>query len=170
MFKKGDWIIYGSSGVCQVEDIGAPDWAEDSQRQYYKLAPLYDAGTIHIPVDTDVFMRPILTKQEAQELVARIPEICADPCEPCDPRALAEHYREFLQSHACEDLAQLIKIIYEKGQDLARHGKKPGKTDQQYRKRAEDLLNGELAVALGIPVEDVSEYIRRAAEGETVGL
>ena len=43
-------------------------------------------------------------------------------------------------------------------------GKKPGKTDIQYRKRAEELLHEELAVALGIPVEQVKDYIARSVE------
>ena len=37
--------------------------------------------------------------------------------------------------------------------------KKAGKTDLEYRKKAEMLLYEELGVALGIPFEEVKEYI-----------
>lgn len=59
---------------------------------------------------------------------------------------------------------QLIKSVYSKNQALAGSGKKPGKTDQEYMKRAEGLLHGELAVALEIPVDQVEEYIRSRVE------
>ena len=43
-------------------------------------------------------------------------------------------------------------------------GKKPGKTDMQYRKRAEELLYEELAVALDMPVDQVQSYITHSVE------
>lgn len=161
MFHKGDWIIYGSSGVCKVEEIGTPAWSPVSGRLYYKLTPAFDIGTISIPVDTQVFMRPILTRQQALDLIARIPDICAEQECPCGSRELAGHYRAFFESHACEDLVQLIKTIYQKGRKLAGQGKKPSKTDQQFRKRAEQLLHSELAIALGVPLEEVPQFIQR---------
>ena len=36
----------------------------------------------------------------------------------------------------------------------------------RYMRRAEELLHGELAVALGIPKEDVKEYITKSVEEE----
>ena len=56
---------------------------------------------------------------------------------------------------------QLIKGIYEKGKHA-----KLGVVDQRYMKRAEDLLYGELAVALGIERDEVLPYIRRVVDGE----
>ena len=35
-----------------------------------------------------------------------------------------------------------------------------GQMDQRYMKRAEDVLYGELAAALDIPMEEVPDYIR----------
>ena len=74
---------------------------------------------------------------------------------------LAEHYRTFLQTHECEDLIRLIKTVYRKSKKLVQNGKKPGKTDQQYRKRAEELLHEELSVALGISFDEVPAYIEQ---------
>ena len=74
---------------------------------------------------------------------------------------LAEHYRTSLQTHECEDLIRLIKTVYRKSKKLVQNGKKPGKTDQQYRKRAEELLHEELSVALGISFDEVPAYIEQ---------
>jgi len=63
-----------------------------------------------------------------------------------------------LQSHDCEELVQLIKTVYAKSR---RHGRRVSQVDQRYRKRAEELLNSELSVALGIPLKEVPAYINQ---------
>ena len=40
-------------------------------------------------------------------------------------------------------------------------GRQPGKVDARFRKRAEELLYGELSVALGIPQDSVPQYIHQ---------
>ena len=69
-----------------------------------------------------------------------------------------EHYQAALQSHDCEELVQLIKTVYAKSR---RHGRRVSQVDQRYRKRAEELLNSELSVALGIPLKEVPAYINQ---------
>ena len=64
MFQKGDYIIYGNTGVCQVKDICIPDGisSDSNDKLYYRLAPVYGSGTIYIPVDTSIYMRPVLSR------------------------------------------------------------------------------------------------------------
>lgn len=75
MYQKGEYIIYGNTGVCRVEDVAVPDNIPIKEKGalYYKLSPVYGAGSIYIPVDTEVFMRPVLTKAQANELIDKIP-------------------------------------------------------------------------------------------------
>lgn len=166
MFQVGELILYGNTGVCRVEAIGQPGSAAyaDKNKEYYTLAPVFGDGVIYAPVDTTVFMRPILSKEQAMELIHRIPDIQAEPFATRDQRALSEHYRHFFETHQCEDLIHLIKDIYVKGQSLAQQGKKVGSTDQQYMRRATNLLHGELAVALDISIDDVEEFIKKEIE------
>lgn len=170
MYQKDDLVVYGNTGICRVAEVGRPKDLPgvDESRLYYKLVPIRSAGTIYTPVDTGVFMRLALTKEEADELIEKIPDIPEDSYECRDPRMLADHYRTSLQAHTCEELVCLIKTVYFKSQNLVEKGKKPGKTDQQYRKRAEELLHEELSVALGIPFDDVPAYIEeRVSDMET---
>lgn len=162
MFAKGDYIFYENTGVCRVEDIGVPENlpAAARGRQYYTLSLIHSAGTIYIPVDTSVYMRPILTREQAQALIEKM-SIQAETDHIRDQRSLTEHYRASFQSHECEDLVQLIKTVYMKNKNRAETGAKPGKIDLQYRKRAEELLHGELAVALGIPTDQIPCYIEK---------
>ena len=167
MFEKGSLLIYDTVGVCRVEDIGIPSGipVADKEKKYYKLAPVFGSGTIYIPEDTKVFMRPVISKEEAEMLLEKIPEIREDICDTRNQKVLEDHYKASFQSHECEDLVQLIKTVYLKKQNLEKSGKKTGKTDQQYMKRAQSLLHEELSIALGIPLEEVEDYITRAVEG-----
>lgn len=159
MYQPGEIIFYSGEGVCRVEAIGPVDFSADKQKLYYTLQPLYRQGKIFIPVDSPVFSRPVITKQQAQDLLRRIPSIKAEVYENRNLRMLNEHYQALIQTHDCEDMLQLIRSVYTKQQELKSQGKKPGLVDERYMKRAEDLLYGELAVALDIPKENVLDHI-----------
>lgn len=161
MYAVGDKIIYGSSGVCVVTEICTPNFSrEERGRQYYKLRPVYGTETIYAPVNTAAFMRPVMTRQEAEELIARIPQIAPSVCDSRSVTVLRQQYEAFFRSHDCEACIRLVKGVHTKGLS----GKKLGQTDQKYKKRAEEILHGELAVALDISPEQVPEYIREAME------
>lgn len=164
MFQKGELIIYGKTGVCRVEDIVMLDNLFDTEKLCYQLLSLYGKETIYIPVDTNVFMRPVLTKEEAEELIEKIPSIPEDDCNVANQRLRGEHYRTFFTTHQCEDLICIIKSLYHKNQSRTVGGHRLDRTDQQYFKQAEELLHGELAVSLNIPYAEVSDYIKKRIE------
>lgn len=167
MFQINDLILYGNTGVCRVDAIGnrPSTGLTDKNTVYYTLSLLYGGGQIYVPVDSPLFMRPIMNREQAMELIHHIPDIQVEPFSSRDHRMLAEHYRGLLQSHDSNDLLQLIRSIYAKGQ-LKGTGKKMNSTDQQYFRRATDLLHGELAAALNIPLNEVETFI--AAEIEKI--
>ena len=78
MFQVGERIIYGSRGVCEIEDVtclkreGIPE-----DRVYYILKPLWNKdSTIMTPVDNDrIVMRSLITKDEAERLISEMPAI-----------------------------------------------------------------------------------------------
>lgn len=166
MYKVEDWIIYGNTGACQVMSVGRPEGRGvlEAGKEYYELSPMLDSSTIFAPVDTKVFIRPVISREEAEALIDGIPEIGQTPFCNSSPRLLTEHYKEALQSHNCEDLLRLIKGAYEKTQACVRNGKRPGQIDQRYKKRAEELLHSELSVALAIPYREVEGYITSRVE------
>jgi CarD family transcriptional regulator len=161
MYNIGDLVICGDSGVCRVEAIGKLDVPYiDRNRLYYTLSPIYRNGKIFVPTETKVFMRPVLTFSEAQRIIDLIPSIEEIDCLSSNHRVLKEHYNQLLLSHNCLDLIKLIKTIYTKNRINAQLGKQPGQIDIKFMKQAEDQLHGELAVALRIPREKVTGYIK----------
>lgn len=161
MFEKGDMIVYGNSGVCRVEDVGLPQQipATDNDTLYYKLDPIYSVGLIYIPVDAPVAMRRVLTREQAEHLVDAIPQVKEKDVSGLDTRTLTQRYKSALAGQNCCDLVSLIKTVKHKNEDAEARGRRPGKIDKEYLKRAQELLYGELAVALDIPKENVNGYI-----------
>ncbi len=160
MFQEGDYIVYRSTGVCRVEQVAVPeDFDAAPDTLYYCLAPVRGSGVIYVPVNSPVFMRPILTREEAMALISAIPQIPEQPNYSRDQKALQEQYKTQLRSHDCRTLVQMIKGIRKKSRVLTATGKSAGKTDLQYMKQAEAMLHEELSVALGIPYEQLGDFV-----------
>ena len=162
MFQPGEKIVYGTTGVCTVQEVTPRDDLPGTApgTLYYALEPLSGSGIIYLPVDAPVFMRPVITRQEAEALVARIPEMAAEAYHQRNLQMLRNHYQEVLQSHDCEKLLEMTMSIHVKEKQAIKAGRKLGQIDARFQKRAEELLWGELAVALEIPVEEVPRYIQ----------
>lgn len=161
MYQTGDFVMYGNTGVCRVQEIGYPDAVSDRETLYYTLAPVYDTAVIYIPVDTKAFMRPIMSKQAAEQLIDSIPDIPEQDGHNTDMRMLGEQYRACLNTHRNEDLVRLIKSVYQKSKRSLKAGRHMGQLDQQYMKRAEKMLYGELAIVLGMEYDEIQPYIHR---------
>ena len=158
MFQIDDLVFYDKAGVCRVEYIGPLDGIQgvDRNKTYYRLSLFHGKGTIYIPVETSVFMRPILTSDQVNALIDQLPSIKENACCDRNVRLLAEHYQAAFETHRCEDLLQVMKTIYSKSQNS---GKRLGLVEQRYQKQAEELVYSEFSAALGIPFESVPEYI-----------
>jgi len=160
VYQIGALIVYGGEGVCRVESIGPLEMrAARKDVEYYTLTPVYRSGKIFAPVDGPVFTRPVITREEALKLISHIPEMPAQPYENNNPRLLTEHYQTWLKSYDCNDLICLIRSVYIKGKNAAEKGRRLGQVDERSMKRAMEMLHGELAVALDIPVDQVENYI-----------
>jgi CarD family transcriptional regulator len=162
MYNINDFIIYGSNGICKVEDIGIPEIAGiDRGKMYYKLSPVFSKGSvIYTPIDnSSVNMRKIMSNNEAQELINRIPVI---PTIEIDYEKYADKkYKSLINSQDCEELIQVIKTLYLKQQAKISEKKKPSQMNERFLKQAEDLLYGELSIALNIPKDNMKSYIEQ---------
>lgn len=160
VFEIGDLIVYGSNGVCKVTDIGRLDSScAAKDKIYYTIEPLYHSETkIYTPVDNDkVIMRPIMTKEEAIELIDNIESI--EILWITDEKRRESDYKETIKKCDCKELVKIIKTIYNRKQFRLKEGKKITTSDEKYFRIAEDNLYGELSVSLNIDKEKTKEYI-----------
>lgn len=157
MFKEGDYVVYGISGVYQVKAVGIPDLPiVPKNKPYYTLIPLSRTGEkIYTPVDTKVFMRPVITRREANNLVQRIPSISGEDWGIKDTQWLTVMYEDAFFEYNCEALIKLIKTIYIKNRQTLIGGKKLNQLDHNCLKQAEKLLISELSFALELTAEEV---------------
>ncbi|MHC1722218.1 MAG: CarD family transcriptional regulator [Aminipila sp.] len=165
MYKIGEIIIYANQGVCRVDEIGILDIGGIAKdKLYYTLSPIYGDGKIFIPVDTSMYMRPIVTKSEVKNIIKQIPNIQTDFIENQNYKVIEDYYKKLLSSHKCVDLINIIKSVYVKRKAVKLQGKNLGQTDEKFKKIAQELLHSEFAIALDIPKEEVDNYIELAIE------
>ncbi len=163
MYKLGDLIIYGRTGVCMVEDICSKRLSgEKEERLFYTLKPLYQKCAISTPVESKVFSRRVISAQEAKALIDSLPSLEAEPYHNRNLNQLREYYRQRIESFDCRELALLGISIHRKKLEAEAAKRKLGAVDERFMKEAEDLLFGELAAALGIQRSEVGRYIREA--------
>lgn len=165
MYQIEDYVVYGNEGVCRIEAIEKLDISgANEEKDYYVLQPIYRNGTVYTPVDTKVFMRPVISEETANELIDSIPSIEGKKGGPTNASILRDKYTAIIQSNDIEDLIKLIKTVHIKGEIAESKNKKMGQTDKTFMRKAEDLLYGELAIALDIPRNKVSDYIDERLE------
>lgn len=156
MFKINDYIMYGSTGVCQVTDIVKSEDC-DVDTAFYILHPVYASNMkIKTPVNnTKVVMRPVLTKGEVLALIATMPG--QETCWIQDQKERTTTYKAALKSRNNEDLIKIVKTLYEEKHIAT---KKITKTDEDLMNSAEKQLYEEFAIALNIPITEVVPFIQ----------
>ena len=165
MFEKDQLIMCGGHGVCRVVNItGNPVDRLDKVRKYYVLEPVFQKGsTVYTPVDNDkVVMRRIMNKEEAEALAERVAQI--ETVWIQEEKSREQMYKEAIRTYDCHSLVQIIKTLYLRKQNRLKEGKKVLSSDEQYLRKAEELLYSEMSLALAIPKENVEAYIREAVE------
>lgn len=155
-FAIGDLIVYGETGVCRVDDIVERVFLDEMQL-CYKLQPIYQSCVIFTPVENgNVFMRPILDRDSAEALIKGASATAPVDYAASAPRELSAKYDAVIKSHDCTEWLGLVISIRTK-KDIAIAGKKKtSAVDERFGKKAEDLLFGELAAALGVTKSDIA--------------
>lgn len=171
MYRKGDYVIYGCKGVCQIREVttlnmeGIP-----KDRLYYEMHLVSDPGsTIFTPVEHEgsrSVMRPLLSEDEARDLLRKIPELEEEWIR--DDRAREAHYRDAVNHGDAEAMLSLIRQLQLRRRARIEQGKKLPVMDSRYLKTAQDNLFQEFSIVLDASREKVESYvaerIRQSAE------
>ena len=157
MFSVGDKIIYGENGVFTVDKIDSlPMSGSSRDKMYYHLSPFVGTGVYYAPVDTGVFMRPVMSREEAEALIDAMPRIEPAVCNDNRFNHVDAFYKELFRQHSCEALVAIVKGLRQR---MSERKTKSSRAEATL-KRAREMLHGELAVALDLDLQDVEDYIR----------
>ena len=161
MFDVGDYIIYGSNGVCKITNVGPMKVSGLSKdKLYYTLIPCYIRDSeIFTPVDNErVVMRRVMTKDEANQFVNDIDTI--GKLKIIEEKKRELEYRQAVLSCDPKILVELMKTIKERMDKRVADGKKITASDAKYFHIAEEGLFGELAVSLELKKDEVKDYLK----------
>lgn len=161
MLKIGDYVAYGLTGICKVEDIKEEHFLNYPPQSFYILTPVFSKQmTIKIPVlSAHDKIRDVHSKEEAEQLIQQIPNW--DLLWINDDRERNQCFRELLRNSECDDWMTLVKTIYSYKHLPEFKGKRLNKNDDEVFKMAEKLLNEELGFILNLNPDDIPAYIEQ---------
>lgn len=163
MFQIGESVVYGTTGVCTISAIGPLSMhGVDRKREYYTLQPVYQEGAVYVPAQGEMRknMRYPLSSQEAEQLLKRIPEIRPCEIEHFNYKQRTEAFSTALHQNECDSLVSIIKAVEQKKRHFRE--KQQYNVDNNFMKRAMNLLCGELSFSLGISLEESRQRVEQA--------
>lgn len=169
MFEKGEYIVYGQNGICEVEDITHLDLGDvDEEKLFYVLSPIGAKGSkIYSPVDNaKVVIRRIISKEEAWNLLDEIENM--EELWIINDKLREKQYKEAMQSCDYREWIRIIKTLYLRKCERTAAGKRITTTDEKYLKLAENNLYGELALALDKDKSEMESFIIEYIEKQKV--
>lgn len=154
MFKINDYIIYKNE-VCLVIDILKNYYRDED---FYVLEPINDKSlSIKIPISNkNNFLRPIISKEGALEVIKNIPFIKPVLVEE---KYLDNTYKELLNNRNHESLIKIIKTTYLRNEERRNNNLKEKEKDNVYFNLAEKLLYDEFSIALGKNFSETRDFI-----------
>lgn len=160
MYRIGEYVVYGTSGVCEITDITASPFDKRDSRTFYVLRPVAGSASslIYTPVDNDrVPMRPLISADEVEALLERIAGI---PCLTVhEERARREVYRTAIAEAHPDAYVAVIKTIRARRRDFQGTQRRLPEFEIECESVARRHLLSELAVVLGKQTAEVEEYI-----------
>ena len=162
-FSKGETVVYGGSGVCEIDDIKDVRFYHERPQKYYILKPLFvnQAQVVYVPYNNEKLtakLKPVITKKEALELIHNIDDNNVEWVE--DRNARKELFNGLLSSGDRKDIIDLISTISARRKQLEDEGKSLNQQDEKILTDAQRRMDAEFAVALGLDVHQIPEFIQ----------
>lgn len=170
-YKIGEYVVYGSNGICQISDIKDMTLSPIiGKRNYYVLTQINSkAATIYVATDNEALcakMRYVLSENEILDILHGAKENSISWID--DRKVRVQTFHSILHGDSHEDLLLMIRCIYLKSRELFENNKRLSDSDASVLHSAERIIKEEFAFALGIDGDKVGEYIRRELEIQPV--
>ena len=158
-FKIGEFVVYGTNGVCRIEDITMRTLSPSiPPRRYYILTQIKNSSTIYVPCESQIAkMRYPVSAEQIIQMLAESKHLVM-PWN-LDRKARTARFHEILTAGVGVDLLLMIRCIKTQKDELAKSKKKLSNTDSDLLFTAQSILEDEFSFVLGIPAHEVKEYI-----------
>lgn len=161
VFKPGQKLLYGVHGVCTV--VGIEQRKVDRKMvEYYCLSPVEpSASNFYIPTGNPAALsklHPLMTKAELEALMQAVK---ADPAQwIADENRRKQHYRDLMATLDRKAMLCAVGSLMRQRDAQQALGKRLHMCDENFLRDAQRLIAGEFSLVLGIPKEEVQQYIQ----------
>ena len=160
MYKKGDTIVYGSTGVCDIIDITDKKIGRE-KRKYYLLKPREsEKNTIFVPVDNPDLvkrMRDMHTAEDLYRIIDSAKQGIIDWPENTNERSLK--FKTIIAEGNTEEIIKMVRRLNSHRMELEEEGGHLSKSDERVFKEAVNNLYNEFSGILNIEEEVMIEMI-----------
>ncbi len=157
MYSVGEYVVHPGQGVCKVEDI------VQSPQEVYQLLPIGQRNPMRIslPVTMEDKLRPVLSHDEALEIIEQYPTMSVDGFVGRSNALEEEHFKEEIRYGTCRDSVRIVKTFRQRIAQTRARNKKPPVVYERILKQASQRSLDELAVALEMSTDDVRMLFER---------
>ncbi len=160
-FVKEQLVVYGKMGVCRVVGRQMLAFGSAEKMEYYILAPLHDPrSSVYVPCNNAALvarLRPLLTREEIDALLARVPQEEILWIEDRGERAA--HFRAVLNEGDRRQVVRLVRCLLTQKAEKNAAGKRLAASDEAILQDCVRLVEEEFALVLAIPTAAVGAYI-----------
>ena len=164
MLDRGDAVVYKCRGLYKVEEIGTLDFLYTNKgKMYYTLQSVEDAGDrVYVPTDDDTHIRRPVSRDEALDLIGRMPDI--ETLHVKNEKLREQEYKECISGYSPEDWVRVLKTAYARTKSRG----SITSVDKKYQMMLEHALFSEFSYALGMPRGQVPGFIAEYVKPEWI--
>lgn len=151
MYEVGEYIVHPGQGVCKVEDV------IENPEVSYMLMPVGTSNPMRIsfPISGENRLRPVLSHDEAQELVDEYSDLSIDDYSSASIALEEQYYRDKIRRGTCLDSVRTVKTFRHRIDEAKANNKRPPVVYERILKQAIERSLEELSIALGMSKDDI---------------
>lgn len=151
MYNIGQYIVHPGQGVCRVEGV------VEEPTAVYQLMPVGQRNPMRIifPVASEDKLRPVLSHDEAMELIDQYATLQVDEYTDRSSALEEDHFKREIRQGTCRDTMRIVKTFRTRIAETRARNKKPPVVYERILKQASKRSLEELSVALGMSTDDV---------------
>lgn len=160
MYRIHDIVVYENGGICEVTDIGIPEFV-DTKDEYYRLRAIGPReNTIYVKVKNEQVLRYTITQDEAEQFLVQIRNL--DEIYNADNKTREKEFGDIIKERDWLCCLGMYKGLVKERSRRNLQGRQLNANDDRYFSKIEKLICDEFAVAMELTSEQVSELLAEA--------
>ncbi|OFK23314.1 CarD family transcriptional regulator [Olsenella sp. HMSC062G07] len=162
MYNVGEFIVHPGQGVCKVEKI------VESPQAAYMLMPVSAPHPMRIsyPVDRGSRLRPVVSRQEARDLIGEYTDLPIDSYTSNSAALEEKYFKDKIRRGSCLDSVRTVKTFRRRIAEARANNRKPPVVYERLLKQACERSLEELSVALDLSKDDVAALFQSGQPAE----